>query len=605
MRSSMPPWPASSEPLSFTCMSRLRAYSKRSPTAAVSAMTNPSAMERQPSTKPVLYNATNATKTAVAVPATKPSHVFPGESVGARRWRPTRRPVKYAAVSAANTAMMTVNAASCPCSGRPRSRITCPRPRPTHPAPSTVEPTATVAELRVRATRYRAKASPSVARNPPSIHAMPPSWTPRSRRPSPAKPASASGRSSRFIPKYSWSAIAPATAPSATIHHPPSQTSPSTTGSRPTATTMRDQNALRRGLLSSAEAAAAARIVLQGGAEIRLAEVRPQGVDEDELGVCELPEQEVRDAELARGEDQQVRIWHVGLVQAGRERLLVDLVGFDAVLDEPARGGGQLGAAAVVERDPELEPLVHRRLLLERRHPRPQLGRSAISAADEPRPHALLCQVGELAIDRLGEDLHQGLALVRGPRPVLGRERVDGERLDAEVDRRLDRPPQRARPRSMAGRDRQAAAPRPAAVSVHDDRDRARDFGARRLRRGPNLPERANAGEEVHDAAPRGSDFHDLGFLVLQELVDRLRVLVGELLHLVLGAPLLVVADLAVPDELLEVPHDVSAHVPDRHLAVLGVAPHELDELLAPLLGELRDREADHLPVVRGLKAEG
>src|SRR5919198_1617459 len=263
--------------------------------------------------------------------------------------------------------MMTVNAASCPCSGRPRSRITCPRPRPTHPAPSTVELTATVAELRVRATRYRAKASPSVARNPPSIHAIPPSWTPRSASASPAKPASATGRSSRIIPKYSWSAIVPATAPSATTHHPPSQTRPRTTGSRPTATTMRDQNALRRGLLSAAEAAAAARIVLQGGAELRLAEVRPQGVDEDELGVRELPEQEVRDAKLARRPDQQVRIRHVRLVQAGRECLLVDLVRFDAVLDEPACGGGQLGAPAVVEGDPELEPLVSGRLLLERR----------------------------------------------------------------------------------------------------------------------------------------------------------------------------------------------------------------------------------------------
>src|SRR5919198_6713855 len=366
MRSGIPPWPASSEPLSFTCMSRLRADSKRSPTTAVSAMTNPSAMERQPSTKPVLYNATKATKTAVAVPATKPSHVFPGESVGARRWRPTSRPVKYAAVSAAKTAMMTVNAASCPCSGRPRRRIRCPRPRPIQPAPSTVEPTATVAEVRVRATRKRPNASPSVARNPPSIHVVPPSWTPRRSRPSPAKPASATGRSSRIIPKYSWSASVPATAPSATTHHPPSQTRPRTTGSRPTATRMRDQNALRRGLLSAAEAAAAARIVLQGGAEIRLAEVGPEGVDEDELGVRELPEQEVGDAELARRADQQVRIRHVGLVQAGRERLLVDVAGFDAVLGEPACRRDELGAPAVVEGDPELEPLVRRRFILER-----------------------------------------------------------------------------------------------------------------------------------------------------------------------------------------------------------------------------------------------
>ena len=49
-------------------------------------------------------------------------------------------------------------------------------------------------------------------------------------------------------------------------------------------------------------------------------------------------------------------------------------------------------------------------------------------------------------------------------------------------------------------------------------------------------------------------------------------VLVGELLHLLLAAPLLVVADLAVPDELLEVLHHVAAHVADRDPALLAVA---------------------------------
>ena len=104
----------------------------------------------------------------------------------------------------------------------------------------------------------------------------------------------------------------------------------------------------------------------------------------------------------------------------------------------------------------------------------------AVAATDEAHAHALLDQVGQLALDRLAEDLHQELDLLGRPRPVLGRERVDGERLDAKVDRRLDRA-RGARAPARWPAARQAAALGPAAVAVHDDRDRARDLGQVRI----------------------------------------------------------------------------------------------------------------------------
>src|SRR5918996_6278577 len=94
------------------------------------------------------------------------------------------------------------------------------------------------------------------------------------------------------------------------------------------------------------------------------------------------------------------------------------------------------------------------------------------------------------------------------------------------------------------------------------------------------------------------SDFHDLLFLLLQEVVDPGHVLVGELLGPVLGAPLFVVPDVTVPDELLEVVHDVPADVADGHAALLGQVLDHLDQLLAPLLRQLRDRQAGKLGVV-------
>ena len=50
----------------------------------------------------------------------------------------------------------------------------------------------------------------------------------------------------------------------------------------------------------------------------------------------------------------------------------------------------------------------------------------------------------------------------------------------------------------------------------------------------------------------------------------RFDVLVGELLGLLLGAALLVVADVAVLDEVLQVVHDVTADVPHGDAALLA-----------------------------------
>ena len=67
---------------------------------------------------------------------------------------------------------------------------------------------------------------------------------------------------------------------------------------------------------------------------------------------------------------------------------------------------------------------------------------------------------------------------------------------------------------------------------------------------------------------------------------------------------LLVVADVAFHDELLQVLHDVAAHVADRDLSVLGDPSHDLDEILAPLLGERWNREPHDLAVVRRRQPE-
>src|SRR6266540_1807025 len=109
---------------------------------------------------------------------------------------------------------------------------------------------------------------------------------------------------------------------------------------------------------------------------------------------------------------------------------------------------------------------------------------------------------------------------------------------------------------------------------------------------------RAPSATATGSGARRALDLEDLRFLALEQLVDLLRVLVGQLLDALLGAVLLVLPDLTLVHELLEVVHDVAADVSDGHAPFLGHPAHDLDELLAPLLGELRNREPDQLAVV-------
>src|SRR5207245_95955 len=108
------------------------------------------------------------------------------------------------------------------------------------------------------------------------------------------------------------------------------------------------------------------------------------------------------------------------------------------------------------------------------------------------------------------------------------------------------------------------------------------------------LPSPAESAEHFS----RRLDLHDLRFFVPEEIVDRLRVVVGQLLHALLSAALVVAADLLVRRELLEVVHGVPPDVSHRNPPLLRDLPHDLDELLAALLRRLRHGQTDHLPVV-------
>src|SRR6266568_2702078 len=109
----------------------------------------------------------------------------------------------------------------------------------------------------------------------------------------------------------------------------------------------------------------------------------------------------------------------------------------------------------------------------------------------------------------------------------------------------------------------------------------------------------------VEARSPTGElHLHDLGLFVFQELVDRVRVLLGQLLDALFGAALVVLSDLALTGKLFHMVDGIAADVPHGHAPVLRDLPDELHQLLAPLFRQLRYREPDDLAVVGGREPE-
>ncbi len=80
----------------------------------------------------------------------------------------------------------------------------------------------------------------------------------------------------------------------------------------------------------AAEAAFALLVVVDGFEQVDAAEVGPKAVGDEDFGVGDLPEEEVGDALLAGGADDEVGVGHVRGVEVGGELRFVD-AGLEAI----------------------------------------------------------------------------------------------------------------------------------------------------------------------------------------------------------------------------------------------------------------------------------
>src|SRR5207237_10072781 len=105
-----------------------------------------------------------------------------------------------------------------------------------------------------------------------------------------------------------------------------------------------------------------------------------------------------------------------------------------------------------------------------------------VQATDHHEAHPILDERLRLAANGLLQQRHQRTDLFLVARPVLRREAIEREVLDAALARRAERPADRVHARAMPGDRRKMPPPRPAPIAVHDDRQMP-GYGSRQTAR--------------------------------------------------------------------------------------------------------------------------
>src|SRR5207248_6030474 len=141
MRSSRPPWPGSSVPLSFAPNARLSIDSERSPRGPSTAAPAPmSAAPQAGSSGSQICRTTSAPAMLPAAPPSAPSHVLLGEMRSYSLRRPKARPAKYANESLSQVTVRVRTIHHSP-RGIPRRGTSALSSSPGYAAPRTARPT--------------------------------------------------------------------------------------------------------------------------------------------------------------------------------------------------------------------------------------------------------------------------------------------------------------------------------------------------------------------------------------------------------------------------------------------------------------------------------
>src|SRR6266436_2281642 len=245
------------------------------------------------------------------------------------------------------------------------------------------------------------------------------------------------------------------------------------------ASLVRNTQAFALGLLAGAAETALPALELGDRLEeLPLAEVRPERVRHVDLGVGDLPQEEVTDPHLTARADQEIGIWNAGSAERRRNQLLIDGLGSEiAALDaagDRAHGFRQLLTAAVADGEDDRHAGVPLGALDDVAERELHLAGELPDVADREEADAILHHPLHFGHEVVAEKAHQRRHFVLWAVPVLAREGVEAQVRDAEPARGLDDLLHRVLATAMPHDTGQPALGSPTPVSVHDDRDVAR-----------------------------------------------------------------------------------------------------------------------------------
>ncbi len=243
------------------------------------------------------------------------------------------------------------------------------------------------------------------------------------------------------------------------------------------------------GFAEAAEAAFAALVCGDGFEEMEAVEVGPEAVGDKDLGVGDLPEEEVGDALLAGGADDEIGVGHVPGVEGAGDAGLVkgfESAGAEEVVDGAAAGvglGGEVGkdaadciddfgAGAVVEGEGEGGASVFCGGFHCPLHGVLDLLREVVGAADVGHADVVVVHALDVADEVAFEELHKEADLGLGTaKVVFERESVEGEPGEVDAGGGFDDVLDGLSSFLMAQETLEGALAGPAAVAVHDDGD--------------------------------------------------------------------------------------------------------------------------------------
>src|SRR5690606_29472298 len=208
-------------------------------------------------------------------------------------------------------------------------------------------------------------------------------------------------------------------------------------------------------------------------------EIGPVQIGEVQLGIGQLPQQEIADPPLAPGTDAQIRQREGRGAESPFQCADIDVAGLDqAVGHIPGQRAcclGDIPLATVVGRYQQLHAGAAVGAGLGISHGGAQFGAAAAAIADDLQPDVVVPQLAHFPAQGRQEPLHQGTDLILGPGPVFAGEGEQGKYLHPLAGTHLDDRANGVDAGLVTRHAGHEALARPAVVAIHDDGNVAGD----------------------------------------------------------------------------------------------------------------------------------